>query len=151
MSKIFGVLVFFSSLLGAKAADYDDIFATFYGGISFSSENPVLTGISVGYCPADTIGFGIFFDQSLYPSLSYSSEATFTGVQGSWFLEPFEVSTGLGALMRPTRATELAFLLSGAYLYALAPGMALRFEFHGRASLKRASQAFTTVGLRFLF
>lgn len=119
----------------ALAADKDDIYLEGVIGIKGETKlKPQLMGGAViGYCPVESLGFGLGVDQAF--SLTKDNEvqmATQFYGEGRWFLEPFEVSGGLGVQKRSDANNNIdlrPYVLGGVtYLIALTPSMAAKVE-----------------------
>jgi hypothetical protein len=86
---------------GSHAADQDDIYIEIGGGTHFQFSSELMADASIGYLPIDGVGGGIYFGQEFGTVDRFSENSgSLIGLEGRWFLEPFEVSLVLGRFFK---------------------------------------------------
>lgn len=157
---VFGFALAVFAMHGAYAADQDDVY--FEGVLGFKGETRAkpqfLGGLLIGYCPVDSLGFGIGLDQTLSLTQDNSVQSsTQTYGEGRWFLEPVEIAAGLGLQRQVNFAgdSDISPFLIGAvnYLIAVGPSLALKVEFRAQLSIdeKSSFDVLGGLGARFLY
>lgn len=141
-----------------RAADHDDLYFEGTLGPKFerSSRSKIQVGGAAGYCPINSLGFGIGVDQAFaLESGDSTRQATQIRFEARWFLEPFELAGGLGWQRTVDRAelasTNPMALGEVAYLWALTPSLAMKAEARAEFIFGAKSALFVGLGGRFLY
>jgi hypothetical protein len=133
------------------AADQGDIYfeAAFGSHSKFSSR--LHSEFNFGYLPIDSIGFGLSYAQYYSTVTRFKSEeGSQIGVEGRWFLEPFEVYLASGVAMK-TAKTSGFFQIGVNYLYALTPAISLKVDARTCLVFPSLWAPYVSLGGRLLF
>lgn len=144
----FGLL---STSSASWAADQDDMYVEASVGSNLKLSSEMLSELSFGYLPLDGLGGGLYVAQEFVGAERYSAlVGSLVGLELRWFLEPFEVDVSAGRLIHAA-GSQSYMHMGAAYLHALTPSMAAKFETRARLVFGDQWVIFSTLGARILF
>lgn len=142
--------ILFMVSVASWAAEEDDIYATGFVGTRLDNAAVLTSGVFAGYCPVADFGVGIFASQMIELKESGREFAGFLGAaELRYFAEPFEVAGALG--LYTTDKLRAAIVVTGGYLYALTPSLAVRADLISAFPFGAKTLVTGNLGFRLIF